>query len=350
MKAICFVLFIPLFSFPEQGTAKQDVCPPWFVPDNTSSTGCSCYSFGEDIKCGLNFSLLHLGYCMTYNRSTEATAFGPCPYIAQYITSVNYIQLPKNVSLLDEFMCGPLNREGELCGKCKDGYGTALYSYTLECSKCWGHGYGWVLYFFLELFPITVMYFLVVIFHIRATSSPLSALVFMSQIVVYTIRLNVPLHMYIENKVTGFSYVALKVLLVLCGIWSLDVFRSVIPPFWVSSNMKTVRALLLEYIVAFYPIFLIIITYVCIKLHDNNFRPVVWLWKPFHRHFVHFRRRWDSNASIINAFTTFLLLSFSKILFASFTMLYTGHSMSNQHKKILTLTDLDETWFLHGDC
>ena len=65
------------------------------------------------------------------------------------------------------------------------------------------------------------------------------------------------------------------------------------------------------------------ITYVCIKLHNNNFRPVVWLWKPFHRHFAHFRRSWDSTASIINAFTTFLLLSFSKILFVSFTLLYT---------------------------
>ena len=65
------------------------------------------------------------------------------------------------------------------------------------------------------------------------------------------------------------------------------------------------------------------LTYVCIKLHDNNFRPVVWLWKPFHRHFAHFRRRWDSTASIINAFTTFLLLSFSKILFVSFTLLHT---------------------------
>ena len=127
------------------------------------------------------------------------------------------------------------------------------------------------------------MYLLVVIFHIRATSSPLSALVFMSQFVVYTIRLNVPLHMYI---VTGFSYVALQMLLVLCGIWSLDFFRSVIPPFCVSSNIKTVHALALEYIVAFYPILLIFITYACIKLHDNNFRPVVWLWKPFHRHFV----------------------------------------------------------------
>ena len=330
MKAILFFSFILLFM--KQTTAQQDVCPPWFIPDNRSSTGCSCLST-SGITCGSDAPLLHFGYCMTYNSSTGTTQYGPCPYIARYNTTivadVFYIRLPENASLLNEFMCGPLNREGELCGNCKDGYGIALYSYTLECSKCWGHGYGWVLYFFLELFPITVMYFLVVIFHIRATSSPLSALVFMSQIIVYTIRLNVPLHMYIENNMTGFLYVTMQVLLILCGIWSLDFFRSVVPPFCVSSNIKTVHAFALEYLVAFYPIFLVIITYVCIKLHDNNFRPIVWLWKPFHRHFVHFRRRWDSKASIINAFTTFLLLSFSKILFVSFTLLYTFHIHCN---------------------
>ena len=27
-----------------------------------------------------------------------------------------------------------------------------------------------------------------------------------------------------------------------------------------------------------------------------------------------------------------------------------GHSMSNQHKKINDLSDLDETWFLHSAC
>ena len=121
---------------------------------------------------------------------------------------------------------------------------------------------------------------------------------------------------------------ALKVLLVLCGIWSLDFFRSVIPPFCVSSNIKAIYALALEYLVAFYPICLIIITYSFIKLHDNNFKAIVWLWKPFHRHFVYFRRKWDSKASIINAFTTFILLSFSKILFVSFTLL---HSISVYH-------------------
>ena len=324
MKEIELLLLV-LFSI-WQTSAQQDVCPPWFVPDNRSSTGCSCRSSYGEVICDLT-TLLQLGFCMTYNSTTKTAEYGPCPYITHYkVTSVDYvlyIQLPSNVSLLNEFMCGPLNREGPLCGKCKDGYGIALYSYTLECSKCWGHGYGWLLYFILELFPITVMYFLVVIFHIRATSPPLSALVFMSQIVVSTIQLNITLHMYIQSNVTGFSYWPLKVLLVLCGIWSLDFFRSVIPPFCVSSNISTVHALALEYIVAFYPIFLILLTYICIKLHDNNFRPVVWLWRPFHRHIAHFRRSWDSKASIINAFTTFLLLSFSKLLFICTTLLHT---------------------------
>ena len=174
MKANWHFLLIFLFSLTEQTTAQQDICPraPWFTPDNTSSTGCPCQSLYPDVWCGSDYPLLHLGYCMTYNSASQVTAVGPCPFIGHYnTTSVNYvfyIQLPSNVSVLNMSMCGPLNREGTLCGKCIDGYGIALYSYTLECSKCWGHGYGWVLYYFLELFPITVLYFLVVIFHIRA--------------------------------------------------------------------------------------------------------------------------------------------------------------------------------------
>ena len=229
MKVNCFFfLLILLFCFPEQTTAKQEICPSWFIPDNTSITGWYDYQYGSKVICGPDFLLLRFHYCMTYSNTTGTNEYGTCPFIGHYNTAyvadLFYIRLPSNVSLLNEFMCGPLNREGPLCGRCKDGYGIALYSYTLQCSKCWGHGYGWVLYYFLELFPITVMYFLVVIFHIRATSSPLSAIVFMSQIVVYTIRLNAPFHMYIENELTGIPYVVFKALLVLCGIWSLDFF------------------------------------------------------------------------------------------------------------------------------
>ena len=149
--------------------------------------------------------------------------------------------------------------------------------------------------------------------------------------------------MYIENEVTGFPYVAVKVLLVLCGIWSLDFFRPVIPPFCVSNKIKAIHTLALEYLVAFYPICLIILTYSFIKLHDNNFKAIVWLWKPFHRHFVHFRRKWDSKASIINAFTTFLLLSFSKILFVSFTLLHSMSIFQNHHGTLNCVLYYDPT-------
>jgi len=88
-----------------------------------------------------------------------------------------------------------------------------------------------------------------------------------------------------------------------------------------ASWSSTASSTFLEYIEAFYPLILILLTYICIKLHDHNFRPVVLLWKPFHRSFVFFRRNWDSEACVINAFATFLLLSFSKVLFVSFTAL-----------------------------
>ena len=132
--------------------------------------------------------------------------------------------------------------------------------------------------------------------------------------------------MYLENEVTG---LALQVLLVVCGMWSLDFFSSCYSTICVSSHIWRIHALALEYLLVFYPIFLILITYVCIKLHDSNSRPIVWLWKPFHRYFVRLRRRWDSKASITNVFTTFSLLSFSKILFAFCMLLHTSHFKCN---------------------
>ena len=37
--------------------------------------------------------------------------------------------------------------------------------------------------------------------------------------------------------------------------------------------------------------------------------------------FAHFRRRWDSKGSVINAFAAFLLLSYSKLLTVSYSLL-----------------------------
>ena len=309
-------------------SANQGDCPPWSFPDANNGTDCVCRSAERlEVKCSRGHAMLRVGVCMTYNSTTEITEIGLCPYIYQRsnLSRDNFFPLPKHISNLTSFMCGSLHRKGRLCGECEDGFGPALYSYTLECKKCLGHGAGWLLYITLTVIPTTVLYIIVLVFRVSAPSPPLNAFVLFCHITVYTFRSHASLYLLFVNGLKGPSSVLLKVMLTLCGFWDLDIFRPIFPHFCISPNMKNLHAFTLEYIEAFYPLVLILITYICIKLHDHNIRPVVLLWKPFHRCFVYFRRSWDSEASIINAFATFLLLSFSKILFVSFTLLYWIH-------------------------
>jgi len=107
------------------------------------------------------------------------------------------------------------------------------------------------------------------------------------------------------------SCVMFKVILTGYGFWNLDYFRYLIPPFCVSQDLKNFHVLALQYVSAFYPLLLIVLTYICVDLHGHNFRPIVWLWKPFHGCCVDVRRRWDIKTSLIDVFATFLLLSYS---------------------------------------
>ena len=58
-----------------------------------------------------------------------------------------------------------------------------------------------------------------------------------------------------------------------------------------------------------------------------------WLWKPFHRCCVNVRRRWDTKASIIDVFATFLLLAYCKLLLVSLYLLgWTNiYNADNEH-------------------
>ena len=123
--------------------------------------------------------------------------------------------------------------------------------------------------------------------------------------------IHVPLQMKLKHNMQSLSLL-IHVDRVLTGIWNLDFFRYLLPPFCVSSHLSNIQALNLEYILIIYPFLLIIFTSLCIELHARNFRPIVLLWKPFHRVFIRLRRSWDPRASIINAFSTFLLLILSK--------------------------------------
>ena len=83
-------------------------------------------------------------------------------------------------------------------------------------------------------------------------------------------------------------------------------------------EVNILQALALDYAIACYPLLLIVASYVLIELHAHNFRLLVYLWKPFRRLFIYFRKQWNIKTSVIEVFATFLLLANLKFLNVSF--------------------------------
>ena len=303
---------------------SQQQCPTWFVPQSNHTGDCKCGNqrlfSGRAVKCEehSNQSMLGLSYCMTYNESTDVTVVGGCPYNSHKADlQEQYVKLPQNISHLNEFMCGGLNRTGQLCSHCKKGLGIPVFSYTLHCIPCLGSFGGWLLYLFLAVFPTTIFFLIVIIFQIRVSSAPMNAFVFISQ--VFTNLVNS--QPYSILTVSPFVHIITIVLAAFYGFWNLDFFRYVIPSFCVSDQLTPIQVISLEYVVAFYPLLLICTTYICVELHARDCRLIVWLWRPFSRCLAFVLRGRELKFSLVHAFSSFLLLSYSKILFVSFQLL-----------------------------
>jgi len=132
-------------------------CPLWHhqspsVPGN--DTVCACGNRLRDIvHCDDRFNDLYvlICYCMYFNEEDDSTIVGHCFYTCFY--KIAYFRLPLNGSQLNDAQCGSFNREGELCGRCKENHSLPVYSYQfLSCVDCQDCSYkNWVKYILLPL-------------------------------------------------------------------------------------------------------------------------------------------------------------------------------------------------------
>ena len=86
----------------------------------------------------------------------------------------------------------------------------------------------------------------------------------------------------------------MKITLLLYRVFNLEFGHYLLPTYCLSSKLKFIHVAYLGYISAFYPPILILLTWLCVELHGRNFRPLVWLWRPFHRCFVPLQRGWNT--------------------------------------------------------
>ena len=300
----------------------DDQCPLWRVFNPTTQL-CECYNSphtNDIVKCTERGISLRVGYCMTYEELERTIYIAFCPFSGNFSTSVNgrYIKLlVKYPSELNTSMCEPMNRQGRLCSQCMDGFGPSIISLGLVCSPCTGAWYGVPLYLFLEFVPITVFYVIILVFRVNMTSAPMVTFVFFSQVIVTTF-LNYGTELKFEHPT---AYYLILVVVTLGGFWNLDFFRYILPPFCVSPKLKNIHIVLINYVSAFYPLCLICITWIVIRLHFYNFKPVVWLWSKLSKCSCIRDRSVRQSNSLIDVFTTFFLLSYTQLVHISANIL-----------------------------
>ena len=260
-------------------TVEEQSCPTWYrETEYNGVTKCVCGArLGIDVVCNATAqeTLIMVGFCMGFDETINDTVVGNCPFNSHPPDSQQfYVTLPNNTSELNSFMCSGLNRTGLLCSQCQKGLGPAVLSYKWQCVECFDKRYGWLVYISATLFPVTILCLLVMVFQLRITSAEMNCFVFLCQFVTCVSTLGNP-YTYIQYATPHVTAVRIFpiALLTFYGFWNLDFFQYFIPSFCISSDMSTLHTLVLEYVVAIYPLLLTVMIYVCIDLYDGRVKP-----------------------------------------------------------------------------
>ena len=320
-----FILALNYLKLAASNNLQDSECPLWHVKRMNTC------------KCALQFVFCHgtdsltvrLGHCLTWDDVTEKAVLQRCP-LSHKMSCPKYgnfaaIKIPTNISgaVLNNITCKIYNRQGTLCEYCRSGYGPAAFSDGFTCADCSEHRHLWILNLLFQLSMVTVMYLFVVLFQIKGTSSPLNVIITYSQLCICPISVSTGMRVRMSCFLgPTFSTVAMTII----GVTNLDFFRFVLPPMCISKSLKSIDIHLLDYIIAFYPILLTFIIYLCVELHDRNFGIVVFLTIPVKRMFALFKRYWNPKTTILNTCITFILLAYSKFLFTSINLLFSVRS------------------------
>jgi hypothetical protein len=156
--------------------------------------------------------------------------------------------------------------------------------------------------------PLTGFYVIVILFKFNANSPIIHGFILYAQLVSAPFVIRILL-------LNSYSKIGIQFFATLYGIWNLDFFRTLYPN--VCLKLSTLQVIALDYIIAFYPLLLMLLTTILFKLFSMNGEIMRFLHNLFSKCF---RKEW-SRASMIDVFATFLLLSYGRIMSVSTNLL-----------------------------
>ena len=309
-----------------------ETCPPGFdqgYDHNIKKKECRCSNndyrghircLAEDLKSQIDtkywFGLVEVG-------STKQYLMGYIPlYFVSNVHRINssksFVDLPGNLSQVDEFLCGHLNRRGILCGECLPDYAVAINSPNYECVSCndttitKSAGY-FVAYILLTYGPITILFLIIVLCNFNLVSSATSGIVLFAQIISSEF-FDITAYQLSYLGVGGASKLFQNVYIAIYGIFNLRSFSLLMEPFCLikSPSFNILSVLCLDYAIAFYPLLVIFGVHLFFYCHSrvdtNRSLPCRKCQQPSQKNDDKKTKqnRW------VNAFVAFMILSYSK--------------------------------------
>ena len=132
---------------------------------------------------------------------------------------------------------------------------------------------------------------------INVTSAPIAHYVLFCNAVAVYFRSHTGYFTIILFALTSYWYInLLRAFFTLNAIWSFDPLYFVSPALCLSPQIEDIHVAYIDTLATLYPFLLLMLTYTLIELHARDYRPIVTLWRPFHRTLV--RLRSISSASL----------------------------------------------------
>ena len=307
-------------------------CPPGYVPSHAVSNPpgpvansmcvCSDHQNGNRnyqglLHCSPEEAFITNGYWFGKINDTDELVASLClPEFCHTEKDNSAKRLPNNANKLDYEICGRQKRTGILCGRCIDGFGPSVNTENFVCVECTNSSIAGdvVTYIASVYLPLFALFVFIIVFSVRLASGPANAFIFYAQFVSSTFDLNADSHIPI-NLISNDSKRLLQAYRLPYGIFNLDFLEDFITSLCFGTNLGTLDVLQLEYLIALFPLLMIIIMVLLVRIKDSHFFSCY--RKCFKKPSWKFLRHWRANESLLHAFSAFLLLSYTKFSLTS---------------------------------
>ena len=332
-------------------------CPPGFYLPKTSDPSnrlcrCSIYDknkrYSEIPYCNEATLQAYLQphFWAGYIRNNSVLVTGRCPASYCFTNGTKKLALPTeaNNEKLNHLICSPTNREGILCGQCKQGYHIYANSKVYKCGRCTVL-HGKVIILFSKFVPLVIFLITVMLLDINLASGPLNTFVFFSQMLP-ALDLQASGQIAMASAARPF----VDVYRFCYGVFNLEYFESLesFPDVCTIRYKSALTSVALDYIVAFLPVIIIFLVWLamyisgyCIFMGQRSClgRMGNCLCQIYDR----LKPNISLSESFFRGLVTFLILSYAKITTVTLSILTPVYLSGPGDKRYDVMTSLDGT-------